>query len=123
MKYIYVVLGLISLGLGAAGTVLPLLPTTPLVLLAAFCFGKSSERLNNWFKTTRLYKNTIEGYISRREMTVKTKLTLLGTVTAVMGSSIVIMRITGAPLWPQIMLGVVWALHVVYFGFVVKTAA
>ena len=40
--------GLISLGVGIVGIVLPLLPTTPLVLLSAFCFGKGSPRLRAW---------------------------------------------------------------------------
>ena len=43
-KTIYLALGCIGVGLGALGAVLPLLPAFPFLLLAAFCFGKSSER-------------------------------------------------------------------------------
>ncbi|MCL2361552.1 MAG: YbaN family protein [Defluviitaleaceae bacterium] len=119
-KMAYIFLGLICLGLGTAGIVLPLIPTTPFALLAAFCFGKSSIRLHNWFTATHLYKNSIEGLVKNRTMTKKAKLTLLATITAVMGLSLFVMRAASAPIAPQIVLGVVWGLHVVYFGIRVK---
>ncbi|MDE5742413.1 MAG: YbaN family protein, partial [Oscillospiraceae bacterium] len=58
-KIIYIITGCIGLALGAVGAVLPLLPAFPFLLLAAVCFGKSSERLNNWFVNTKLYKNNL----------------------------------------------------------------
>lgn len=48
MRYIWAGFGLLALALGAIGVVLPLLPTVPFMLLAAFCFARSSERLHNW---------------------------------------------------------------------------
>ncbi len=47
-SFLWTCAGLMSLGLGILGIFLPLLPTTPLVLLAAFCFGKGSPRLQSW---------------------------------------------------------------------------
>ena len=58
-KILYVVLGCIGVALGALGAVLPLLPAFPFLLLAAFCFARSSERLHNWFTGTKLYKNNL----------------------------------------------------------------
>lgn len=57
-----ITLGCVSVGLGALGAVLPLLPAFPFLLLAAFCFGKSSERLHTWFVGTKLYKDNLESY-------------------------------------------------------------
>ncbi|GAA6209716.1 YbaN family protein [Cognatishimia sp. WU-CL00825] len=48
MQYIWLLLGLIALAFGLIGVVLPLLPTVPFLLLAAFFFARSSERLHNW---------------------------------------------------------------------------
>ena len=53
-KLLYVILGCIGLALGAVGAVLPLLPAFPFLLLAAFCFAKSSEKLHRWFTGTKL---------------------------------------------------------------------
>ena len=47
------------LGLGAVGVVVPILPTTPLVLLASALFAKSSPRFDAWLRTTRLYKSYV----------------------------------------------------------------
>lgn len=47
--------GLLSLFIGGLGVVLPLLPTTPLVILAAFCFSKSSPRLRHWLLNHRTF--------------------------------------------------------------------
>lgn len=55
-KILYIMIGCISLGLGIIGVILPILPTVPFVLLAAFCFARSSERLDGWFKNTKLYE-------------------------------------------------------------------
>ena len=48
MRYIWATIGLIAVALGLLGVLLPLLPTVPFLLLAAFCFARSSERLHSW---------------------------------------------------------------------------
>ncbi|MBR4587551.1 MAG: YbaN family protein [Lachnospiraceae bacterium] len=50
----------ICLALGTVGVVLPILPTTPFFLVTAYCFARSSEKLNNWFKGTKLYKKHLD---------------------------------------------------------------
>lgn len=47
-SHLWAVMGLIALGFGLFGILLPLLPTTPFLLVAAFCFARSSPRLHNW---------------------------------------------------------------------------
>lgn len=116
--------GFASFGLGALGAVLPVLPTTPLILLAAFCFARSSDKLNNWFKSTKLYKTVLEGYVTKRAMTVKAKLSIIVPVTIVMAIAFAfmgrVMVVGGVPVG-RVVLAVVWAAHIVYFGFMVKT--
>lgn len=46
-RVIYITIGCVGLGLGAVGATIPLLPSFPFLMVAAVCFGKSSERLNN----------------------------------------------------------------------------
>ena len=70
---LFFVLGLIFLGLGIAGTVLPVLPGGPFYLIASYCFAKSSERVANWFKRSRFYPY-VERYYHRKEMTRKEKI-------------------------------------------------
>lgn len=58
-KIIYTIIGCLSLALGSVGAVLPILPTVPFLMLSALCFAKSSEKLNAWFKQTKIYKNNL----------------------------------------------------------------
>ena len=83
-KILYMSAGLALAGLGTAGIVLPLLPTTPLYLLATLCFAKGSERFHRWFTGRRMYKRHLESFVQARSMTMKTKLCILLPVTAMM---------------------------------------
>lgn len=117
-KILYIAVGCISLGLGALGAVLPLLPAFPFLLLAACCFGKSSQRLHRWFTGTRLYKDNLESYVQGKGMTKKAKIRIMVTVTALMSIGFVLMH--QVPVG-QIVLGGVWVFHILYFIFGVKT--
>ena len=117
-KTIYLALGCIGVGLGALGAVLPLLPAFPFLLLAAFCFGKSSERLHIWFIGTKLYKNNLESYVQGKGMTRKTKIRIIATVTFLMTIGFVMMH--GVPAG-RVVLACVWVFHIIYFLFGVKT--
>ncbi len=76
-KYLYITIGLISVILGTIGVILPILPTTPFLLLASFCFARGSERFNNWFINTKLYKKHLDSFVRERSMTLKEKVCLL----------------------------------------------
>ena len=117
-KIIYIALGCLGVGLGALGAVLPLLPSFPFLLLAAFSFGKSSDRLHAWFIGTRLYKENLESYAQGKGMTRKTKVRIMVTVTLLMSIGFLMMHqvVVG-----RIVLGCVWVFHVLYFTFAVKT--
>jgi uncharacterized protein len=77
VKLLYIIIGFIALGLGVLGLILPVLPTTPLLLLASYCFVKGSKRFERWFKGTTLYKRHLETFVKERSMTLKQKLTIL----------------------------------------------
>ena len=71
MRFIWAVIGLTALGLGLLGVALPLLPTTPFLLVAAFAFARSSPRLSAWLNGHRTFGPLIEnwqthGSINRR---------------------------------------------------------
>ena len=76
-KIIYILVGVISVVLGTIGILVPILPTTPLFLLASFCFARGSEKFNKRFKATKLYKNHLELFINNRAMTLKEKISIL----------------------------------------------
>lgn len=76
-KGFYITVGLISFALGAIGVILPILPTTPFLLLSSFCFVRGSEKFDRWFKETKVYKKHLESFANERAMTLKQKITIL----------------------------------------------
>lgn len=117
-KGIYIAVGCVGLGIGAVGTVVPLLPAFPFLLLAAICFGKSSERLHTWFVGTKLYKNNLESYVQGRGMTWKTKIRIMLIVTLTMSVGFIMM--SNVPVG-RVILACVWLFHIFYFCFGIKT--
>lgn len=75
-KLMYLLLGLISFVIGIIGIFLPILPTTPLLLLTSFCLLKSSERLNEKFMQTKIYEKYVKSFKEKGGMTLKAKLCL-----------------------------------------------
>lgn len=117
-KIVYLMIGLISLAVGAVGAVVPLMPAFPFLMIAAICFARSSDRLNNWFIQTKLYKNNLESYVEGKGMTMRTKLRIISIVTLTMGLGFVMM--SKVPVG-RIILAVVWVFHILYFALAVKT--
>lgn len=117
-KILYMILGCAGLGLGALGAVFPVLPTVPFLMLAAFCFARSSEKLDRWFKGTKLYRDNLADFVAGKGMTKKTKIRIMVTVTLLMSIGFLMM---GAVPVGRIVLGCVWLLHLVYFIFGIKT--
>jgi len=119
-KIFFIVFGCVCLSLGTIGVFLPILPTTPFFLATVFFFANSSERLHEWFLGTKLYKKHLESFVEKRGMLLSTKLSILVTVTLLMGFAVYMMLRKG--IWiPCIILGVVWLAHMYYFLFRVKT--
>ena len=115
-KILYILIGCISLGLGIIGVILPILPTFPFVLLATFCFARSSERLDGWFKNTKLYReNNI-----KNGMTKQAKIRIMCSVTLLMSVGFIMMGLKGIVVGDIVLL-IVWIVHMAYFTFGVKT--
>ena len=117
-KALLVGLGCLGLALGAVGAVVPLLPAFPFLMLAAFCFAKSSERLHAWFTSTSLYKKNLESYAAGKGMDWATKIRVMVTVTILMAIGFAMMHAVRVG---QVVLFCVWVFHILYFCFGVKT--
>ena len=72
-KWLLMTIGVVAVGLGAAGIFLPLLPTTPFLLLAAACFIRSSDRLYQWLITNRWFGSFIRNYREHRTIPLRAK--------------------------------------------------
>ena len=117
-KILYIILGCLGLAIGAVGAIVPMLPAFPFLLLAAFCFARSSNKLHTWFVGTKLYKDNLEDYLAGKGMTKKTKIRIMVTVTLLMSIGFIMMH--AVPVG-RIVLTCVWVFHIVYFLFGVKT--
>ncbi len=111
-------IGFVCLGLGCIGIALPILPTVPFFLVTIFCFANSSKRLHNWFLHTKIYKRHLEAFVKKKGMTIKAKITVLISVSLLMGLGFVMMSHV---LVGRIILTVIWICHIIYFIFGVKT--
>jgi uncharacterized protein len=118
-KMIYILLGLLFMGIGIVGIVLPLIPTTPLLLLASFFFVRGSERFEVWFKGTSVYKKHLEGFIRHRSMTLRQKVTLL-IFSDIM---ILIPLILSDSMIVKVILSLIIVYKYYYFIFKIRTVA
>ena len=117
-RALYFALGCLGLALGAVGAVVPLLPAFPFLVLAAFGFARSSDRLHHWFLGTRLYRDNLAGFLSGRGMTKAAKARVMLTVTAVMAIGFYMMR--RIPVG-RVILAVVWVGHMILFIWGIRT--
>lgn len=95
MKYLWITVGWTSVCLGVAGAFLPLLPTTPFLLLAAYAFSQGSERWHQWLTTHPKLGPPIEAWRTHRAITRKLKIYATLSMLLILLISI----ITGMPNW------------------------
>ena len=77
VRNLLIAVGVVCVGLGFAGVFVPLLPTTPFLLLAAACFIRSSERFYTWLTTNRFVGSYVRNYMEHRATTIATKVASL----------------------------------------------
>ena len=116
-KYFYITLGFIALGLGLIGVILPILPTTPFLLVTSFCFAKGSERFHTWFTNTNIYKKHLESFVKEIAMTLKQKVVLLSFVNFMLAFPLILVDVL--PMRITIIVLIIIKLY--YFIFKVKT--
>lgn len=116
MNLICVGLGFVCFGVAAAGAVLPVIPTTPFLLAAAFFFARGSERFHNWFVSTNLYKRYIEQAVKNKAMDKKAKRNMLITLGSVFALGIIF-----SPMFAKWIILIVALGHFYYFVFRIKT--
>ncbi|RCX18413.1 hypothetical protein DFR58_105177 [Anaerobacterium chartisolvens] len=116
-KIIYVLIGILSLALGLLGAILPGLPTTPFLLLTLYCFTRGSERMNHWFKGTRIYKKYLYGYERDRSLPIQQKLVVQLVASSAIAASFIVID----NLIIRILLAGAFVTHHYVFLFVIKT--
>lgn len=113
---ICVALGFACVGIGVLGVALPVLPTTPFFLAAAFLFAKGSERFHKWFVGTNLYQRYIEQAVKKKSMGRKEKRNMLVTLGIIFALGIFF-----SPVFAKIIIAIIAAFHFYYFLFRIKT--
>ena len=116
-KIIFVIVGFISLLLGIMGTVLPILPTVPFLLLASYCFARGSNKFEVWFKSSKIYKKYLENFIFNKSMTLKQKIYISTFADIMIAFPLVILN----NLYIKLFLIIVIIFKYYYFIFKIKT--
>jgi hypothetical protein len=84
MRLVYIILGFLSLLIGMIGIILPILPTTPFVLLTVYLFARGSQRFHHWFIQTKIYKTYLSDFVEQRSMKRKDKWRLMIMVDVIL---------------------------------------
>jgi uncharacterized membrane protein YbaN (DUF454 family) len=104
LRWALFVAGFVAVGLAALGVILPILPTTPFVLVAAACFARSSPRFHDWLLATRVFGPLIEDWRTHRGLSRRAKISSV-TMMALVGGASVLFFVE--PLWLDLSIAVV----------------
>jgi uncharacterized membrane protein YbaN (DUF454 family) len=89
MRFLYNVIGVLAVVLGVLGIFLPLLPTTPFLLLASACFARGSVRMHNWLRTNPVFGKYLRDWEDGRGLPLRGKVVILLLMWCSMGISMV----------------------------------
>ena len=89
IRGILIIAGTFFLGFGIIGIFLPLLPTTPFLLLAAACYARSSKRFYNWLLNNKWFGNYIKNYRERKAVLLKIKVLSISFLWIAIGYSVI----------------------------------
>ena len=99
-RWLLIACGMLCVAVGVIGIFVPLLPTTSPLLLAAFCFARSSPRFYHWLLHNRVFGSYIKNYREGRGMPLRSKVVTLGLLWLTIGFSIIYI----APWWIKVLL-------------------
>lgn len=116
-RVVLLISGTVFLAVGAAGVVIPILPTTPFLIVAAWCYARSSQRCYRWLTGNRVFGRHLCDYLQGRGVPARVKAVTLGFLWVVMGVSAAFFT---DRLWLRILLGVI-ALAVTVHVLLIKT--
>lgn len=116
-KVFYIIIGTFSLILGIIGVLLPILPTTPFLLLTSFCFAKGSTKFHQWFIHTKLYQKHLDSFITNRSMLLKTKICTLAFASTMLLFPLIILD----NMFMRLFIIFLYLFKYYYFIFKIKT--
>ena len=100
IRWVLIITGTFFLGLGVLGIFLPLLPTTPFLLLAAACYARSSKRFYNWLLNNKWFGNYVKNYQEKKGLPLKVKILFISF------------------LWITIIFSAVFIVHILFFRII-----
>ncbi len=89
VKIILIISGWLSVGLGFVGIFIPMLPTTPFMLLAAACFAKSSPKFHHWLMNNKIFSRYIRDYREKRGMKLSSKILSISMLNITISLSVI----------------------------------
>jgi uncharacterized membrane protein YbaN (DUF454 family) len=88
LRILLVIAGTFFVGLGIVGIFVPILPTTPFLLLAAACYARSSQKFYGWLLNNKLFGSYIRNYLERKGISLRVKVVTLTLLWITIGSSV-----------------------------------
>lgn len=117
MKLMYGLMGTVSMSVGVLGIILPILPTTPFLLLSMYMYSKASDKAEQWFKNTVIYKKYLQTFVQTKAMDKKKKWVLLLGVDIML----IITFINVSSLLLRILIGILIVIKHWYFHTKIKS--
>jgi len=117
-KIVFIILGTISVCFALLGIILPGLPTTPFVLLSAFCFSKSSDKLYNWLINNKLFGKYIKDFNQNKSVTIYVKIYAIFIMWLMIIISCLFLV---SNIYIQLLICLLGLIGTIVMGFIVKT--
>lgn len=117
VHFIFISAGFLFLAIGAAGAVLPVLPATPFLMLAAVCFARGSKKFHRWFTSTGLYLKYAEPAFMKKRMEKSAKQKSIAFLCTIFAVSFLLVPNMHA----KAVIALVALFHIYYFIFKIKT--